>query len=314
MQRLASIDDLPAGLEFVLTLGVFDGVHRGHQRVLRETVRAADAHSAQAVVVTFHPHPEFVLRGVAPPLLCDPEERLARFQQAGVDMTVVQEFDTAFAAQSAEQFLRRVAADRRLRGLVMTGESAFGRDRAGTVAAVEQLAPQMDFEVVHCPDVAVAGARISSTRLRQLLARGRLTELRTLLGRRYAVVGTVVEGNRRGRTLGYPTANLSFADPVALPEDGIYAVRASWGGPDPLRPAERAEGVAALGVRPTFGGGDRTLEAFLFDFDGDLYGDRLRVEFVRRQRGEKRYTSAAALISQMDLDARRARHILSTAD
>jgi riboflavin kinase/FMN adenylyltransferase len=127
-------------------------------------------------------------------------------------------------------------------------------------------------------------------------------------------VGTVVHGNRRGRTLGYPTANLSFADPVALPEDGIYAVRASWGGADPLRPARRADGVAALGVRPTFGGGDRMLEVYLFDFNESLYGERLRVEFVRRQRGEKRFASAAALVRQMDLDARRARDILSTAD
>jgi riboflavin kinase / FMN adenylyltransferase len=310
MQCLASVDELPADVPLVLTLGVFDGVHRGHQRVLHETVRAAGSADAKAVAVTFDPHPAQVLRGEPPPLLCHPAERLALFERAGIDIAVVQRFDREFAAQTAEQFLRRVSGGRQLRGLVMTSETAFGRDRAGTLASVEELSTRLGFSVMHCPDVSLAGERISSTRLRQLLGEGRLAQVRRLLGRRYAVVGEVVPGDRRGRDLGYPTANLRFEQPVALPSDGIYAVRVSWGGPDVLAPDRRADGVAALGVRPTFGGGQRTLEVYIFDFDGDLYGEQLRVEFVRRQRAEKEFRSVAALITQMGRDAERARQIL----
>ena len=135
--------------------------------------------------------------------------------------------------------------------------------------------------------------------------------VRRLLGRNYAVTGEVVRGDRRGHTLGYPTANLRFAHPVALPPDGIYAVRTSWGGENPLQPKRRADGVASLGVRPTFGGGERILEVYLFDFADNLYGELLRVEFVRRLRGEKKFSSSKALVVQMDRDAERAQEVLS---
>lgn len=156
-------------------------------------------------------------------------------------------------------------------------------------------------------------ARVSSSRIRELVEEGLLAKAARLLGRRYAVVGTVVHGDRRGRTLGYPTANFAFDAPVCLPPDGIYAVRISWGGRSLLRPNHRANGVASLGVRPTFGVGARVLEVHLFDFDGDLYGRRMRVEFVRRQRGERRFHDAAALVRQMDRDAARARRVLASA-
>jgi riboflavin kinase/FMN adenylyltransferase len=155
---------------------------------------------------------------------------------------------------------------------------------------------------------------VSSTRVREALAAGRLAEVKRLLGRRYAVTGTVVRGDRRGRTLGYPTANLSFDAPVALPPDGIYAVRAAWGGRDLLNAQRGANGVASLGVRPTFGaGGARWLEVNLFDVNENLYGRKMRVEFVRRLRGEKQFASADALVRQMDRDAARARAVLRQA-
>lgn len=311
---LSDLDELPRGLAFAFALGVFDGVHRGHGRVLSETVEAGIRAGAVPVVMTFDPHPEELLRGSAPPLLCDPQEKLAHIARAGIALTVVQRFDAAFAAQAPDEFLRRLGRDRELRALVMTAETAFGRDRAGTLASAQEMSQGMRFELVQCPEIDVGGERISSTRLRGLLLAGRLAGVRRLLGRRYAVVGEVVEGDRRGRELGYPTANLHFDRPVALPSDGIYTVRASWGGPDPLDPRHRADGVAALGVRPTFEtDGARTLEVHLFDFDGNLYGQRLRVEFVRRQRGEKRFAGPAPLVAQMDRDAERARAILAAA-
>jgi riboflavin kinase / FMN adenylyltransferase len=310
MQVLEHVDALPAGLRYVIAVGMFDGVHRGHRAVLETTVGGASGERATAVALTFDPHPAAVLRGSAPELLCDPDEKLDRFAEAGIGLAVVCPFDRRFAEQSPADFLRRLAAGRELRGIVMTPETAFGRDRAGTVAAVEALAPELGLRVFHAPEVELGGERVSSSRIRQALGEGRLAIVRRLLGRDYAVVGTVVHGDARGRKLGYPTANLAFDEPVAMPPDGIYAARISWGGESPLRPAHRAIGVASLGVRPTFGLSGRTLEVHLFDFDGDLYDQRLRMEFVRRQRGEHRFSSIEALIEQMDRDSDRAREIL----
>lgn len=313
MERHAGIKTLPVGLRLAVTIGVFDGVHRGHLAVLRALMHAARAARATPVVVTFEPHPELVLRGTLPPLLCDAEERAARLGGAGVAHLVVQPFDRAFAALSAETFVERLGAGRDLAALVMTPESAFGRARAGTPATMAAFGALRGFRVVEIASLRSGGALISSGRIRSLLAEGRLAAAARLLGRRAAVTGTVVRGDARGRQLGYPTANLAFDAPVALPRDGIYAVRVGWGGPHPLSPERQADGVASLGVRPTFGIGDRVFEVHLFDLDEDLYGQRLRVEFVRRQRGERRFADAASLTAQMDRDAERARGVLAAA-
>ncbi|CAN5865932.1 bifunctional riboflavin kinase/FAD synthetase [soil metagenome] len=310
MQIVRGVEALPAGSPFVATLGIFDGVHRGHQHVLDETVRVARRVSADAVVITFEPHPAAVLRGSAPPVLCTPAERLACFAQTGVGTTVVQVFDQQFAAQSAEQFLHRLADSRQLAALIMTAESAFGHDREGTLAEARRLSPTLGFEVVEASQLLLGGEPVSSTRIRRLLAAGRLAAAARLLGRRYAVTGEIVRGDGRGRQLGYPTANFGFESEVALPPDGIYAVRVAWGEGDAPTARRRADGVASLGVRPTFGSGQRVLEAYLFGIDEDLYGERMRLEFVRHQRGEERFSSVGELISQMGRDAERARAIL----
>jgi riboflavin kinase/FMN adenylyltransferase len=311
VRRFDDVDQLPHGLRFVLAIGVFDGVHRGHRRVLAALTSAARRLSAESVVLTFEPHPAAVLRGTPPPRLCDLDERLALFAAAGVENVVVQRFDSAFADQQPEAFMSRLCTDRQLVGLVMTSETAFGRDRAAGPEAIRQMADRFGYEVIEVPHVASAGETLSSTRLRGLLGAGRLGEANRLLGRPYSVSGTVIEGDRRGRELGYPTANLAFDAPVALPADGIYAVRVSWTDRGATAAQRSAAGVASLGVRPTFGaGGARILEVHLFDIDEDLYGLRLRVEFVRRLRGEKRFSSARTLIAQMDRDAARARALL----
>jgi riboflavin kinase/FMN adenylyltransferase len=309
MKVVHDIDELPSDLRFVLAIGTFDGVHRGHKRVIGALTDAARELEAAPVVLTFDPHPAQVLRGSAPPLLCDMSERIELLESLGVEVTVVKRFEQQFAEQSAEEFLRRITRDRQLVGLVLTAESAFGRDREAGLPAIRRLAQEFGYRVVEVPRLADGGEIVSSTVLRRHVADGRLSEVRRLLGRRYSVSGTVVEGDRRGRTLGYPTANLAIDSGVALPRDGIYAVRASWVEPDGTHASHDA--VASLGVRPTFEqGGARTLEVHVFDFNGDLYGRQMRVEFVRRLRGEKRFSSAAALVRQMDRDALRARHIL----
>ncbi|MEP7158588.1 MAG: bifunctional riboflavin kinase/FAD synthetase [Chloroflexota bacterium] len=309
-RTVRDIDDLPSRLRFALAIGVFDGVHRGHRRVVGALLAAAKRHEAQPVALTFDPHPAAVLHNQAPAQLCDPQERIALLHQLGVATVVMQRFDDAFADQTPEAFLERLRRGRELAALVMTPESAFGRDRAGTMATVRRLAPQLGFELVEVGQLASHGQTVSSTRLRAELAAGRLAEARRLLGRPYSVTGTVVRGDARGRELGYPTANLAFTEPVALPSDGVYAVRVRWGGKDVAEPHRSADGVASLGVRPTFGGGARILEAHLFDMNEDLYGVRMRVEFVRRLRGEKRFSSVAALVRQMDRDSVRSRSIL----
>lgn len=311
MNVVHDVDELPHGLRFVLAIGTFDGVHRGHARLIGALTRAATELDAVPVVLTFDPHPAQVLRGNAPPMLCDQTERLELLDHLGVETCIVQTFDEAFAEQSPEDFLRRITSGRELRGLVLTAELAFGRDRSAGLPAVRRLAREFGYRVIEIPRLASGRDIVSSTRLRKSLADGRLSEARRLLGRRYAVTGTVVEGDRRGRELGYPTANLSFESDVALPTDGIYAVRVAWDAPDGSH--VQRNGVASLGVRPTFGdGGPRLLEVHVFDFDGDLYKKRMRVEFVRRLRGEKRFSSAAALVRQMDRDAQRARSILGS--
>jgi riboflavin kinase / FMN adenylyltransferase len=308
---LPSIDALPAGRRLVVTIGVFDGLHRGHLEILATTVHAARDRDATATAITFEPHPAAVLRGTAPCLLTDPAERLERMAEAGIELIVVQPFDLAFSHQSAEAFVARIAAGRELAAIVMSAESAFGKDRAGTIDAMRRLGNERGFGVIECTERESGGSRISSGRIRELVETGRLAAASRLLGRRYAVVGTVVHGDQRGRTFGYPTANFAFDEPVCLPPNGIYAVRVTWAGDSILEPMQRADAVASLGVRPTFGVGARVLEVHLFDFDGDLYGRRMRVEFIRRQRGERRFTSVESLIDQMDRDSARARGLLA---
>lgn len=311
MQVHGAIEELPAGTRLAVTVGVFDGLHRGHLRLLRHLVGAAGRWGAEPAVVTFEPHPDAVLLGAAPPLLCDPAERLARLEQAGVRHAVLQRFDPVFAAQTPEAFVDRLRRGRELAGLVMSPDSAIGRGRAGTPERLRELGRERGFRVDVVRPVERAGAMVSASRIRAALAAGRLPEARRMLGRDPAVTGRVVRGDARGRLLGYPTANLAFDAPVALPADGIYTVMVTWGGPDALRPARTAGGVASLGVRPTFEPGDRTLEVHLFDVDDDLYGERLRVGFLRRQRAERRFSSAAALVAQMDRDAALARRVLA---
>ena len=318
----AGVDALPAGSRLAVTVGVFDGVHRGHRALLDATLGVARRLRAEPAVVTFEAHPDVLFRGSAPPLLCELQERLALLSRAGVAHVAVERFDREFAAQTAEEFLARVARGRGLAAVVMADGSAIGRGRAGTPETLAVLGADRGFEVTVVPTFRLEGDRVSASRIRDLLAAGRVAAAARLLGRRPAATGVVTAGAARGRDLGYPTANLAFDVPVALPPDGIYAVMVSWdpapapwGGADPLAPARRAGGVASLGVRPTFEeAGERVLEVHLFDLDEDLYGRRLRVEWVRRLRAERRFPSPRALVAQMDRDAARARAALSMLD
>lgn len=311
MRIVRGIESLPAGLRLVLTVGVFDGLHRGHQALLGALVRAAGEADAVPALVTFDPHPDLVIRGRAPILLADHAETVERVEATGVELIVIERFDDALRAQAAETFVSRIEEGRRLAGIVMSADSAFGRDRGGTPVALRDIGAPRGWWVLEVPVLSLGRERVSSARIRALLQGGRLADAAWLLGRPYALIGEVVHGDGRGRGLGYPTANLAFGEPVCLPPDGIYAVRVSWGGRSPLRPAHLADGVASLGDRPTFDGRERVLEVHLLDRDVDLYGERLRVEVVRRLRGQRRFSAVQDLVAQMGRDVTRARRLFA---
>jgi riboflavin kinase/FMN adenylyltransferase len=305
------IDQLPGDTRLAVTVGVFDGVHRGHQRVFEVLEETARRLGAMPVVVTFDPHPDAVVLGRAPDMLMDRLERIERAARLIGGLVVLQTFDEAFRRTTAEEFVARLGSGRNLAALVMTRVSAIGRDRGGTLPVLREMGARAGWELVEAPTLDAGGARVSSARIRELVIEGQLGAAAELLGRPFALVGSVVHGEERGRALGFPTANLDFSQPVALPPDGIYAARASWGGQSVIEPEERADAVISLGTQPTFGGRVRLLEVHLLDRDDDLYGERMRVQFCRWLRGQRRYDSVDELIVQMGYDVERAREVLA---
>jgi riboflavin kinase/FMN adenylyltransferase len=292
-----------------VAVGNFDGVHRGHQVLVSATVSAARASGGAAVVLTFDPHPLRVLRPEqAPKALMTLEQKAELLAELGVDQMVTLPFTRELSRQDPEQFARHVLQEALGARLVVVGRDfRFGRDRAGDLADLERLGAALGFRVLGLEPVWHEGAPISTTRIREALARGVVKEARDLLGRRFAVEGTVVHGQGRGKGLGIPTANLQPLNET-LPRPGVYACwcRRTEGGGSPA--------VVNLGQRPTFGGEEMTLEAHLLDFAGDLYGSRLRLEFAGRLREERQFANPESLLAQVRLDIQEARQVLAATD
>jgi len=291
----------------VATLGNFDGVHRGHQEILSRVVRQARESGRDAVLITFFPHPTSVLApSRAPAALGSLRERLERFREVGVAVVVLLRFTRAFAALDADVFIERYLVRRLEVAKVVIGHSVnFGRARGGNAHTLTEAGARLGFAVEVVGPVKVDGIAVSSTAVRERLAAGEVVVASRLLGRPYAVEGRVVRGDQRGQGLGFATANVRPRTAVLVP-DGVYAVRLRWNG-------ERRDGVANVGRNPTFGQGRaRTLEAHLFEFAGELYGRALRVEFVDRLRGEKKFASPQELVEQIRDDVARAREVLKT--
>ncbi len=286
----------------VATIGNFDGVHLGHQAILRQLAARGRELGRPSLVMTFEPHPqEFFARETKPARLARLREKLAALAEAGVDRVLVARFDARLAAMSAEDFIGDLlVAKLGVEYLVIGDDFRFGKGRAGDFGLLERAGAACGFEVAHTPTFVVDGARVSSTRVREVLADGELALAARLLGRPYAVHGRVAHGDKRGRTIGFPTANVHLHREVT-PLSGVYAVRLLGAAPAPLA------GVANLGQRPTVGGTRNQLEVHLFDFCGDLYGRAVRVEFCARLREERRFGSLEALKAQIDADARQAR-------
>jgi riboflavin kinase/FMN adenylyltransferase len=294
----------------VITIGNFDGVHIGHQALLHEVVERADAIGGTPVAMTFDPHPNRVLcQNGHPPLITPHAHKCELIARTGIGILIVVPFTREFAALSARQFVEELLVRRiGVRAIVVGRDYAFGRHREGNLALLQAFAARLGFEVRVVDWIQQPQAwpgRISSTTIRELVMEGRVDKARRLLGRPYQVRGTVVAGrNRGGKLLGFPTANLHLQEELC-PGSGVYAVTVEWG-------ARLLPGVANIGYSPTFEDHLFTVEVHLIDFEGDLYGEAIRVNFIRRIREEIKFAGVAELAARIAKDVVKARRILET--
>ncbi len=297
-----------AGKAAVIAIGNFDGVHRGHQALLAEAVAVAARIGGTPGVLTFDPHPaRFVAPNLAPPMIIPLPRRLELLERAGAEFAVVEPFDAAFAALDAGTFVQRVLlADLGAAGVVVGYDFTFGRGRAGNAVQLAALGQAAGIGVSVVPQVVVDGLVCSSTKIREFAMEGRMEGAALLLGRPFEITGTVVRGAQRGRTLGFPTANLRLEADL-LPRAGIYAAWAT----SPSDATFRRKAAVSVGVNATFvDRGPTTVEAYLLDFVGDLYGQRLRLELGTRLRDELRFSSVDALVNEIRKDVVRVAEIL----
>ena len=284
---------------------MFDGVHLGHRALIGQLARGAREAGARAIAATFNPLPIQMLAPGAPAsALSDVRDRVKLLREAGADAVVVFEFDEAFARLSADEFVNRVKGACDVRRIVVGPDFHFGRRAEGDVEKLRERGKRDGFVVDVVSPIQVDGAIVSSTRIRNVLLAGDVEAAARLLGRPYNIRGRVVHGAKRGRALGFPTINLALPKERLLPRDGIYAVWAEMG-------EGRFKAAASLGVRPTFGAGERVLEAYLLDFSGDLYGEEVEVAFVKRLRDEIAFASPAQLSAQIARDVEDTRGALS---
>jgi len=292
----------------VLTIGVFDGVHRGHQHLIGSAVRRARALGCQSAVLTFDPHPDTVVHPEREHLyLTSLDERAELIADLGVDLLIVLPFTRDVMALSAEQFMRQVRRAIALQELWIGWDFALGRKREGNVARLREIGQQLGYSVHPVDALAFADHMpVSSTRIRDALRAGDAETAALLLGRPFSVRGPVMRGDQRGRTIGFPTANIAVDAQHVLPSDGVYVCHAFVG-------AQRYGAVTNVGLRPTFDGKRRTVEAYLLDFVDDIYGENVRLDLLRRLRGEQKFDGIAALIAQITADVAAARAWLQRA-
>jgi riboflavin kinase/FMN adenylyltransferase len=307
MEIIRNIDQLPPHPHPVVALGNFDGVHLGHRAILKTAIDRARAASGTAFALTFDPLPAKVLAPArAPRLILAPEDKLELLRASGIDGVIVIAFTAALSQLAPAEFVRDYLLGKIGAREVVVGHSvSFGHARAGNAEGMAELGRRMGFETVVVGPVTVAGAVVSSTRMRELIAAGEMRTVARLLSRNHFLSGTVVHGRERGRTIGFPTANLNSAT-ECLPPDGVYATRV-------ILPDGAFASITNIGMRPTFAEPARTIEAHIFDFDRDIYGAKIRLEIVERIRGERKFESGQALAAQIAEDLKRAKEILAAA-
>lgn len=306
MPHVTSLHDVQLTQPALVTIGVFDGVHVGHQHLIRQLVARARAAGRLTVVLTFFPHPDAVLHRVTEPYyLTSPEQRAEELTKLGVDWVITQTFDDEFRRTPAAEYVQKLVQHINMRELWVGQHFAMGYEREGNTSFLRLEGDKYGF-TVHEVELAQSADHqaISSTRIRELLKTGAVEDASLLLGRPYSVRGRVVQGDQRGRTIGFPTANVELWDEQVLPALGVYAGYAQFD-------TEAHPCVTNLGIRPTFDGTQLRVEAHLLDYVGDLYGRILTVTFMHRLRGEMKFPSIQDLISQIAADAARGRQLLT---
>ncbi len=302
---LEELEAVRPGRDTVATIGVFDGVHLGHRHLLEQVKAMAARRGLASAVVTFRNHPLTVLAPHVPvTYLCPVDRRLDLLRQAGIDHAIPLTFTRELSQRTAREFVTALAQGVRMRCLLCGPDFALGKGREGTVPVLTALGRETGFEVALVEPHVAGGRVVSSTAIREALARGDVRTAAELLGRSYSLTGPVVVGDRRGHALGFPTANMDVPSDMALPADGIYCTVASLEG-------RRLDAVTSIGVRPTFGGERRTIETFILDFEDDLYGKTLTIDLIERLRPEERFATVEALIAQMKRDVEVARGVLA---
>jgi riboflavin kinase/FMN adenylyltransferase len=289
-----------------LAIGIFDGVHLGHRALLNRLVEGAHAAEAQAVVLTFEPHPAIVLGGKKDfKCLTTPAERIALLQALGVDVVITQRFDRAFADQTASEFMHLVQGSLDLHHLVLGYDTALGRDREGNVTRLTELGEEMEYTVEIVEPVRKGESVISSSAIRDLIREGAVRQASRLLAGFYTLSGQVIHGDGRGRHINIPTANIEPPEGKLIPADGIYATWTRVGG-------ERFRGATNIGTNPTFTPEKQSasIDTHLLDLDRDLYGQEVKLEFVTRLREELKFASVEALLEQIRIDINRTRLVL----
>ena len=290
--------------ETILTIGVFDGVHLGHRYLLSRLIEQARQRDFLSAVITFRQHPQdFFSPRTRLPFLTDLEERTGLLINEGIDFVVALSFTDELARLSASEFIGLLQKYLRMRGLVVGPDFALGRKREGDITTLRKLGQETGFSITVVPPLVVNGEVASSTSIRKALADGDAARVCKLAGRPFDLHGKVIAGAGRGAGLGFPTANMEINQEQAIPADGVYACWAYIDG-------KAYESLANIGTCPTFGGTERTVEAYIIDYIGDLYGQELRIDFVERLRGEKKFGSVEELKKQMAEDVRKGKSIL----
>ncbi len=289
-----------------LTIGVFDGVHRGHRLILEKLTSGAHAEGTPAVVLTFWPHPATVLGNREVKCLTTPDERARLFSELGVDVMITQTFDSALANTPAADFVARLKEHLGFHRLLIGYDFALGKGRQGNASRLSEIGAELGYQVEVIPALSDESGVISSTEIRKLVAIGDVADAAVLLGHYYGLHGPVVHGDSRGRALGFPTANIAYPPEKLLPANGVYACQVWMDG-------TRYPGAINVGVRPQFheAAARPLVEAYILDFDGDIYGQEVRLEFVSRLRDERKFSSVDGLIQQMHRDVESVRETLS---
>jgi riboflavin kinase / FMN adenylyltransferase len=311
MRFVESLAELTPDRPTLLTIGKFDGVHRAHQHLIATLVDGARERGAQSAVLTFDPHPDEVLhpeRGIR--YLTTVPERAALIAELGVDLMVALPFTAAVARWSAEEFMRFLRAHLALRELWVGPDFRLGHKAQGTIEVLRALGQTLGYAVHPIPLWTLDGEMVRSTSIRDALAAGQVDDARRQLGRPFSLQAEVVPGDQRGRTIGFPTANLAVPASHVLPADGVYACQVALLDADD--PAARHPAVTNIGVRPTFGTLGRTVETHLLAGGRDLYGQTIRVEFLARLRGEQRFAGVEQLVAQIQQDVARAKLVLDS--